>query len=172
MRHVVVDDVVCGSRDSLTHPERIAVHFEHFVVQQLVHDRLTHGGTLDAADGVNTVIVVPVQKTQLHLVLEVVGSDADGRSPRLLENQEVPLVHYRQCIYLHFSDPLLWILKLVQIIFKVSFNKSLIAPSVFPEELHTFGSNLSVKTLAMQHLLSHSPKQARTIFGDLLPMQT
>lgn len=124
------------------------------------------------ADGINAVVVIPVQKAQLHLVLEVVVCDVDGWFSGLLEDQKIPLVHDSQCVDLHLSHPLLRVLKLVQVILKVTFNKRLIDLSVLLQEIHTFGSNFSMKALAMQHLLGDGPEQARAVFGNLLPMQT
>lgn len=148
------------------------VHLKHTGVQQLVEDGLAESSVADVADGINAVIVIPIQKTQLHLVLEVVVSDVHGWFAGLLVNHKVPLVHDSQRVDLHFSHPLLWVLELAQVIFKVTFNKRLIAPPVLLQELHTFGTDFSMKALAMQHLFGDSPKQTRPIFGYLLPMQT
>lgn len=170
--HVVVTQQIRGSGRPLAQTQKVPVDIEHIVIQQLVQDGLAEGGALNVADGINAVVVIPVQKTQPHLVLEVVVCDVDRWFAGLLEDLKIPLVHDSQRVDLHLSDPLLWVLKLVQIILKIAFNERLIALSVLLQELHTFGPDFSMKALAMQHLLGDSPKQARPVFGNFLPMQT
>lgn len=171
-RHAVVAQEVGGSADPLTGTQIAAVHLKHAFVQQLVQDGLAERGVLDPADGINAVIVIPVQEAQLHLVLEVVACDVDGWLAGLLEDQKIPLVHGGQRVDLHLSHPLLWILKLAQVVLKVTFNKRLIGVSVLLQKLHTLRPDFSMKALAMQHLLGDSPKQTGPVFGYLLPMQT
>lgn len=170
--HAVVTQEVRRSGGALAQSQSAAVLLEHAVVQQLVQDGLAEGGAFNAADGINAVVVIPVQETQLHLVLEVLVCDVDGWFAGFLEDQKISLVHDSQRVDLHLANPVLRILKLEQVILKVTFNKRFIALSVLLQELHTLGPNFSMKALAMQHLLGDSPEQARAVFGDLLPMQT
>lgn len=100
---------------SFTSCSLLPVPFPHLLI--LAHKaRLTlaESGVLEVADGINAVVVVPVQEAQLnlrrgilllqylkgrtsggetlrsHLVLEVVVGDVDRRFPRLLKDHKIP----------------------------------------------------------------------------------
>lgn len=74
----IVTQEVGGSANPLAHTQKAPVHLEHTFIEQLVQDGLAKSCVLDAAYRVNAVVVIPVQKTQPHLVLEVVVCDVDG----------------------------------------------------------------------------------------------